>query len=210
MNRTVLALSSFLFVMSTYAASFDCGKASTQVEKLICNIPALSALDGELDSSYRNAIDKTRLGDNGQVVAAQRKWLRQVRNMCSNEQCLGSVYTARIRELKVIYPFLGTYHGSLTRCSGDVFVFTLEGITWGNCKNISYDITESDVNHIVLMPHTSPSCDAPESVNISRAIPVEKKTLKPVKGFGNVNINECGYGPEYSPEQLIMIQSGTY
>ncbi len=36
----------------TYAASFDCNKAHSDVEKLICNTPELSKADDELYVDY--------------------------------------------------------------------------------------------------------------------------------------------------------------
>jgi uncharacterized protein YecT (DUF1311 family) len=40
----------------TYGAGFDCGKASTPVEKAICASPKISALDGKLGDAFRVAL----------------------------------------------------------------------------------------------------------------------------------------------------------
>lgn len=40
----------------TYAAGFDCTRASTPIEKAICASPRLSALDGELGDAFKAAI----------------------------------------------------------------------------------------------------------------------------------------------------------
>jgi uncharacterized protein len=209
MNNIFWILAGSLMFTTADGASFDCGKAKSKIEKLICDKADLSALDDELNKSYQNALDKTRLGDNQQVILAQKRWLKLKRNACSDEPCLREVYSSRIQELNEIYPFFGTYFGSSRACEGSTVSFTPEGISLDGCKNIPYDITESDKNHVTIKLHKSPNCNTSD-VNLSRAIPLGTKTLKPIKGFGNVVINECMYGPEYSAKQHIMINSGTY
>lgn len=81
-----------LIFSSANAASFDCQKASTLVEKTICNSADLSQLDTQLAESYRivAADQKTR----------QREWLRE-RNQCgADSNCLKAKYKERIVELK--------------------------------------------------------------------------------------------------------------
>jgi uncharacterized protein len=80
-------------------ASFDCGKATTPIEKTICADPALATLDGRLASVYAQAkknVDAKYLG--------QARWLRVERNGCSTRKDLGSclsfAYNERIRVLE--------------------------------------------------------------------------------------------------------------
>lgn len=81
--------------------SFDCTKASTLIESLICSDSQLAELDLELSSSYKsvialyagNGIDSSTLKDE------QKKWLREQRNVCSDRTCLKNAYTARLEEL---------------------------------------------------------------------------------------------------------------
>lgn len=209
MKNIFLLLAGSLMFSTADAASFNCGKAQSQIEKLICDKADLSAMDDELNKSYQNALDKTRLGDNQQVISAQKRWLKLKRNTCNDESCLREAYLSRIQELNEIYPFFGTYFGASRACEGSTASFTPEGISLGDCQNIPYDITESDKNHVTVRLRQSPNCNISE-VNLSRAIPVGKKTLKPIKGFGNVEINGCVFGPRYSEKQLLMIKSGTY
>ena len=78
------------------AASFDCAKAATKVEKLICADAALSKLDEELNAAY-----KTALQDGKQAVTvkqAQKKWMKE-RNACSSSDCLVRAYQNHIGEL---------------------------------------------------------------------------------------------------------------
>ena len=76
-------------------ASFDCRRASTRVEVLICSDEVLSTLDDQLGASYKAA-------DAGRALPAlrdeQRAWLAQ-RTRCGDAACLGDMYRHRIAEL---------------------------------------------------------------------------------------------------------------
>jgi uncharacterized protein len=76
------------------AAGFDCLRASTSVERMICSTPALSAADDQLAALYdaRKAKDKS-------VASSQRDWLRNVRNKCTTAECLTQAYATRIQAL---------------------------------------------------------------------------------------------------------------
>lgn len=109
MNKLVwTGLGSVVLLASAHAASFDCRKAQTHVEKLICGTPSLSKLDEDLDSAYRQALerDDTRT----QTIASQKQWLKDERNACPTGECLEAAYSRRIREL------------GLTRSFGIVFL----------------------------------------------------------------------------------------
>lgn len=75
------------------AASFDCRKASTSVEKIICSSPSLSKLDSELSEIYKEAV-----GKEPSIKRDQIDWLRE-RNKCQNESCLESAYNERKDDL---------------------------------------------------------------------------------------------------------------
>jgi uncharacterized protein len=79
------------------AASFDCAKAVSLVETSVCNNPQLSALDDDLDATYRAALATSP--DKVALKAAQVAWLQNVRNKCATERCLGAAYQARIVSL---------------------------------------------------------------------------------------------------------------
>src|ERR1041384_6982657 len=91
----LLALSAFAAV--SHAASFDCAKAATATEKLICTNQRISDLDEYLGRYYRSA--RSELGRGGEcLVPNQRDWLRDVRNMCKDAKCLERVYLKRLAE----------------------------------------------------------------------------------------------------------------
>jgi|GEM_PF-1279840 len=96
LNRFQTALLSTLMVSSSYAASFDCRKASTEVEKMICSDSQLSHLDEDLHSAYKNA---QKHKDPQLLKQQQLRWLKYTRNDCTTLTCLKDVYELRIDRL---------------------------------------------------------------------------------------------------------------
>jgi uncharacterized protein YecT (DUF1311 family) len=64
--------------------SFDCARASTAAEHLICGDPELSALDRGLAMFYAAGLRNPR---HGRAVRGQREWLA-MRNACATRFCL--------------------------------------------------------------------------------------------------------------------------
>lgn len=97
--RILLSLFFFLlFPTLSPAAGFDCAKAFTAVEKLICSNPQLSDQDEELSVAYREATSEAR--DSTSLVLDQKRWLQIERGSCRDEKCLKKVYRERIGELR--------------------------------------------------------------------------------------------------------------
>jgi len=103
---SLLLISGALLSLGTYssanAASFDCAKASTKIEKAICGSAQVSKLDSDLDAAYKGAIK--RQGQADAVKIAQRAWVKDVRNACQDESCLINVYKQRIGALSNAFP----------------------------------------------------------------------------------------------------------
>jgi uncharacterized protein len=79
------------------AAGFSCvGKLSSH-EQLICNNKDLSSLDYRLNALYSVAIKVVKTKD--AVRSAQRGWLRNVREKCTDIACLVAAYQQRISAL---------------------------------------------------------------------------------------------------------------
>lgn len=76
--------------------SFDCQKASSLVETLICTHPDLAAADQQLAQLYRHA-KSTR--DPNLLRKEQVAWLKR-RNDCTTLPCVESAYQERISALK--------------------------------------------------------------------------------------------------------------
>ncbi len=106
-NHTFAALAAGLCLTaaSTWAASpsFDCTKASHDVEKLICNDAELADLDRSLSSLYHTLLKHTPAGEQKYLKAEQRGWVKG-RNDCWKSDdmrgCVASEYKTRINEFK--------------------------------------------------------------------------------------------------------------
>jgi uncharacterized protein len=96
--RKTAAVIGLLFTTTVFAASFDCSKAGTPIEKAICLSSELSDLDDQLASAYRVAA--TSVDDRGQLKSEQRMWITQVRNKCEDTNCLALAYSNRINALR--------------------------------------------------------------------------------------------------------------
>ncbi len=65
------------WAVAASAASFDCNKAVTDIEKTICSNTDLSALDEEISQVYRSLDKGGRYYE--AIVNSQRRWIRQDR-----------------------------------------------------------------------------------------------------------------------------------
>ena len=84
---------------SAGAASFDCMKATTLVEKEICSSEMLSKLDDALAENYNGALS-TNIGDGAlkHLKTTHRQWLKE-RNSCKTAACIEEKYRKRIDAL---------------------------------------------------------------------------------------------------------------
>ena len=82
-------------LLSTYtnAASFDCNKATSWVEKTVCDSSELSKLDDTMAKKYKSNLatfsdyeDSKAFKD--RLIANQRTWLTFQRDTCKSEECL--------------------------------------------------------------------------------------------------------------------------
>ena len=88
-------------VSTGISPSFDCPRASNKVERLICATPELAVLDLSLANSYRNLwVERTNAEFRVQLKDAQNHWIRNVRDRCSDVECLKITYDLRISELR--------------------------------------------------------------------------------------------------------------
>lgn len=102
-----LLLGCVLLAPAAQAASFDCGKAGTKVEKLICADSAISRLDDELAKVYGGALKLSP--DKSRLMQEQREWLKARNRKCTDERCLVFSYQERIKELINTYKELDGY-----------------------------------------------------------------------------------------------------
>lgn len=83
---------------SSSAANFDCAKAATSSEKLICSDGSLSAADDRLAKAYRMAMKTSR---NKQALKhEQQNWIQKERDVCQDAACMLKAYESRIAALE--------------------------------------------------------------------------------------------------------------
>lgn len=75
------------------AAGFDCAKATSAIENLICSNDTLSQLDDKNTALYRDY--KSICKDENLAIHDQRDWLVHTRNACLDASCLEDVYQKR-------------------------------------------------------------------------------------------------------------------
>lgn len=84
---------------AAFATSFDCTKASTSVEKMICNNPLLSKLDDALAKNYTDQVGNAQSArERTGFQQEQKVWIRE-RNSCADEACLVKLYSNRVDQL---------------------------------------------------------------------------------------------------------------
>lgn len=96
---TKIYIAMALFVLSniSYAASFDCAKASSPFEKAICANPTLSSLDDQLANVYKKAKENSVNGD--QLKNEQLLWIKSARACSTDVGCIEQAYKTRISAL---------------------------------------------------------------------------------------------------------------
>jgi len=113
MVQLASALTLSLWAMpAAQAASFDCAKASSQVEQAICANPDLSRADEVLARAYATALGGLSDAAKAAVQKGQREWLGFAALACTTDAkpfrvaltddqqgCLNAVYRSRISEL---------------------------------------------------------------------------------------------------------------
>ncbi len=93
---------------ATPKAGFDCSKAASAMEKLICGDAKLAAADAELAAQFASVRDRFDPARRASLLNGQRIWLKLREQACPPEAfiavggvigCLQSVYGERLREL---------------------------------------------------------------------------------------------------------------
>ena len=106
MKRFVFTISILVVVTLTlipnfaFSASFDCDKASTDTEKLICANDDLGLLDEMLSSKYKQAISVLGELDKKELKSSQRVWLKLRDKSCDTASNCKSVYSSRITDIE--------------------------------------------------------------------------------------------------------------
>jgi uncharacterized protein YecT (DUF1311 family) len=99
--RRRVIFSGFIILLGTsaHAASFDCEKAATSAEKIVCGNRALSDLDSKLEDAYKAANIAASPAKQSVLLREQQDWIKYVRYGCGDAACMIIAYDARIDEL---------------------------------------------------------------------------------------------------------------
>ncbi|MEO1159706.1 MAG: lysozyme inhibitor LprI family protein [Pseudomonadota bacterium] len=104
-TRSRLFLTSLVFTIVSAAGtvqaapSFDCSKAATKVENMICDHQKIAQLDSDLADAYKTALrDSPWASANRRIRTEQKQWIAQ-RNRCETPRCLRQIYHRRISVL---------------------------------------------------------------------------------------------------------------
>jgi uncharacterized protein YecT (DUF1311 family) len=74
--------------------SFDCARAASQVERMICSDLDLAFADGGLAEDYRILMRRLPQSERAELLSEQRAWLAR-RDRCRDRQCVTAAYEAR-------------------------------------------------------------------------------------------------------------------
>ncbi len=80
--------------------SFDCRKAISRLENLICSDTNLASLDKALNDAYSSRIESASEIDKEMLRESQQEWVKTVLNECQIVTCAVDAYTARINEFR--------------------------------------------------------------------------------------------------------------
>lgn len=81
-------------------ASFDCAKASTRIEMMICGSVDLAALDKKLGDVY--AFTMLCSKDPAAVKKSQRSWIKNDRDVCEDAECITTAMNRQLSQLQLI------------------------------------------------------------------------------------------------------------
>lgn len=102
MSKTLslVVVMALIVSISSHAASFDCEKAVSKIERLVCANAEVSDLDTELAKAYESAMSKLTADERNGLISEQRRWLQQSRNRCQQATCLKHAYWERLARLE--------------------------------------------------------------------------------------------------------------
>jgi uncharacterized protein YecT (DUF1311 family) len=88
----------WLLSTQAIAASFDCKKAATWLEKTVCSNPELSKLDDQLAKAYHDALASLSPEGQEETKQYQRQWLKEISSY--SKDSLKPLYKKRIKQLQ--------------------------------------------------------------------------------------------------------------
>jgi uncharacterized protein YecT (DUF1311 family) len=86
-----------------FRTSYDCAKATKEVDREICYSPGVAALDVQLGQAYQAALQQLPSEGRQELRTQERDWLGTRERQCITKfwvECLSDLYTKRIAQLK--------------------------------------------------------------------------------------------------------------
>ena len=99
---TVMIFLSLTLFANITAPSFDCKKANSKIEKMICSDDNLSKIDVEMYTQYKKLRDRLDKKMKKKLLKEQRVWLKS-RAKCKDVDCILKSYYKRVDTLKHWY-----------------------------------------------------------------------------------------------------------
>ena len=199
---------------SAQAASFDCAKAGTKIERMICSDQALSAYDDRLNFEYKLMLElKLKEFPNESGFATEQKnWLKNTRNSCKDIQCLLNAYAERIEALaeqpEDEYSFIDS--PVIVGCNESKGLMLIQGSSQSGkayYESQGYKISELKWDDLLVYGNKSPSGDTTYR-NGSKTRTQSCGSYKVEIDYGYLNDDPMGYqGYERFPR--ISVQVGT-
>lgn len=84
--------------------SFDCARASTAVEGMICGNAELASLDARTAEAYKAVREGAE--DRAAMQREQVEWIQQTRDACGSAECLAQAYSERAEDLEQLASYL--------------------------------------------------------------------------------------------------------
>lgn len=134
----------------TIDPSFDCTKATSSAERLICSDEQLASLDAELAKLYSEIYAKAP--NRGWLKEGQRQWLREIRDTCADVDCLIVVHKDRIRWLHSIGEIANGESMVGSKSVNGTFLFReeIDGGYWNDWHATSDDAVGGEVRLEVM------------------------------------------------------------
>lgn len=96
--KTTLSLALLLLTTNVaWSASFDCAKAVTNSEKMICENKKLSESDEKMARIYKKMLEISP--DPQELKKQQKLWIKSKRDVCLDTLCMTKAYEKRMSEL---------------------------------------------------------------------------------------------------------------
>jgi uncharacterized protein len=164
------ALSLLMRVDPASAASFDCAKAQSPMEKHICADPKLSAADETLAAAYKKVLDALSDDAAAKVRKGQREWLKFVRTVCPPNKgmvdCLAETLTERQAALEK----------SVVK-AGDILVYAVETFDAHAPKDKANAGGQFATTHIAYPQIDKPATDGMRQWNAWIATRAQKSSI---------------------------------